>query len=203
MSGLVICSSNPGKIAEIRALLPAGMRVLSLNEAQVEVDLPETGSTLEDNALQKARAAHRICGLPCLADDSGLEVDALDGAPGVLSARFAGSQRDDRANIELLLARMADIHERGARFRTILALVDGGQEHVFEGFVTGRIGEAPKGEGGFGYDAVFIPSGHERTFAEMNIGEKNNISHRRIAIASLLHFFASSGWTDDHSDHSR
>jgi XTP/dITP diphosphohydrolase len=203
MSGLVICSSNPGKIAEIRALLPAGMRVLSLNEAQVEVDLPETGSTLEDNALQKARAAHRICGLPCLADDSGLEVDALDGAPGVLSARFAGSQRDDRANIELLLARMADIHERGARFRTILALVDGGQEHVFEGFVTGRIGEAPKGEGGFGYDAVFIPSGHERTFAEMNIGEKNNISHRRIAIASLLHFLASSGWTDDHSDHSR
>jgi XTP/dITP diphosphohydrolase len=128
--------------------------------------------------------------MPCLADDTGLEVDALHGAPGVMSARFAGAQRDDAANMRLLLQRLDGCNHRTARFRTILALVDGDLERIFEGVVHGRISELPKGDGGFGYDAVFIPRGHERTFAEMTMEEKNGISHRRRAIGSLLQFLA-------------
>jgi XTP/dITP diphosphohydrolase len=190
MRSLVLCSSNPGKIAEMRALLPLQLRLLSLKEAGIQVDLPETGATLMENALQKAREAHHMCELPCLADDTGLEVDALQGAPGALSARFAGAQRDDAANMRLLLQRLEGCINRTARFRTILALVDGDFERVFEGVVHGRISELPKGDGGFGYDAVFIPRGHERTFAEMTMQEKNGISHRRNAIRSFLQFLA-------------
>ena len=182
---LVLCTANPGKVVEMRALVPAGWRVLSLAEAGIGADLPETGATLEENALQKARTAPALCGPPCLADDTGLEVAALDGAPGVLSARYAGAERDDRANIRKLLKALATSADRSARFRTVLAWVDPGGEHLFEGCVEGRIATEEQGQGGFGYDPVFLPEGSDRTFAEMDRGEKNAISHRGRAMAHV------------------
>lgn len=182
---LVLCTANPGKIKEILELLPAEWRVLSLAEAGINIDLPETGDTLEANALQKARTAHGLCGLPCIADDSGLEVNTLGGEPGVHSAHFAGPQRDDRKNIQKLLTALNGAEDRTAQFRTVMAWVDGGEEQLFEGLAHGQIIEEERGAGGFGYDPVFLPLGQTRTFAEMGRGEKNRISHRAKAMAGL------------------
>lgn len=180
---LVLCTANAGKVTEMRAMMPAGWQVLSLAEAGIREELPETGSTLEENALQKARTAHALCGLPCIADDTGLEVDALGGAPGVYSARYAGPERDDRANVRKLLDVLSGSVDRSAHFRTVIAWVEAGSEHLFEGRVDGSITTEENGAGGFGYDPVFRPEGSERTFAEMERGEKNAISHRGRAMA--------------------
>ncbi|MBX2977776.1 MAG: RdgB/HAM1 family non-canonical purine NTP pyrophosphatase [Flavobacteriales bacterium] len=180
---LVLCTANAGKVTEMRAMMPAGWQVLSLAEAGIREELPETGSTLEENALQKARTAHALCGLPCIADDTGLEVDALGGAPGVYSARYAGPERDDRANVRKLLDVLSGSVDRRAHFRTVIAWVEAGAEHLFEGRVDGSITTEENGAGGFGYDPVFRPEGSELTFAEMERGEKNAISHRGRAMA--------------------
>jgi XTP/dITP diphosphohydrolase len=182
MTELILCSGNPGKLVELRALLPAGIQVRSLEDVGLPLDLPETGATLEANALQKARYAFERCGRPCLADDTGLEVMALDGAPGVHSARFAGPAKDAAANMELLLERMRGAVDRRARFRTVLAWVDTEGERVFEGEVQGTITEAPRGHGGFGYDPVFLPEMSDLTFSELPVGKKNAISHRAQAM---------------------
>ena len=183
---LVLCTGNPGKLAEIRALLPPGITVSSLSDLGLPLDLPETGDTLEANALEKARFVHERTGLPCLADDTGLEVSALNGAPGVRSARYAGEAKDPVANMRRLLEELRDVSDRTASFRTVLAWVDGQRELVFTGEVSGSITIAPRGHGGFGYDPVFIPEGGERTFAEMTVGTKNALSHRARAMAAFL-----------------
>lgn len=183
---LIICSGNPGKVAEIRALLPASAEALSLSQAGLPSDLPEEGETLEANALQKARFAHERTGLPCLSDDSGLEVRALNGRPGVRSARYAGDTKDARANMRLLLDELHGSSERHASFRTVLAWVTPEGEWLFEGAVEGVITGAMRGSGGFGYDPVFMPLGRDRTFAEMSLAEKQALSHRGLALRRWL-----------------
>lgn len=151
-------------------------------------DLPEEGETLEANALQKARFVHQRTGLPCLSDDSGLEVLALEGRPGIRSARYAGEEKDAVANMRLLLQEMEGAVDRRARFRTVLAWVTAEGEHLFEGSVEGLIISAPRGAHGFGYDPLFAPIGHEQTFAEMGLEEKQRLSHRGKALRQWLEF---------------
>ncbi|HRH68099.1 MAG TPA: RdgB/HAM1 family non-canonical purine NTP pyrophosphatase [Flavobacteriales bacterium] len=186
MDRLVLCTGNAGKVAELRALLGTTIEVLSLHEVGLPLDLPETGDTLQANALEKARFAYQRCNIACLADDTGLEVDALHGAPGVFSARYAGEEKDASANIALVLREMIDRSDRKARFRTVLALVTAEGEYTFEGIVEGSITRAARGSGGFGYDPIFQPVGHERTFAEMDAATKNSMSHRALAMRSAM-----------------
>jgi XTP/dITP diphosphohydrolase len=185
---LLLCTGNAGKINEILALLPSRFSVRSLEDAGLPNELPETGVTLEANALQKARFAFERTGAVCVADDTGLEVDALDGAPGVRSARYAGETKDPLANMAQLLEEMDGRSDRGARFRTVIALVGTDGEHTFEGEVRGAITTAPRGNGGFGYDPVFLPHMSDLTFAELDATRKNAISHRGMAVWKLVRF---------------
>lgn len=187
---IVLCTGNPGKAAELRALIGGSIEVLTLAEAGLPDELPEEADTLEGNALQKARYCHARTGLPCLADDTGLEVTALDGAPGVHSARYAGEMKDAAANMRKLLDAMERSNDRRARFRTVLAWVAHGEERLFEGIVEGVITRAPQGDGGFGYDPVFQPHGSSGTFAQMDIAQKNAISHRARAMQAAAGFLA-------------
>lgn len=182
----VLCTGNPGKVAELRALLPAGIELKGLSDVDMPLDLPETGETLEANALQKALYVHERTGLTCLADDTGLEVNALNGAPGVRSARYAGEAKDPVLNMQRLLTEMEGQADRGARFRTVIAVVSDGTHQFFEGVVNGIITNAPRGTQGFGYDPVFCPDGGTETFAEMTLANKNRISHRARAVQALL-----------------
>lgn len=189
MPQLLLCTGNAGKLAELRALLP-GMELLSLPEVGLPTDLPETGDTFAANALQKARFAHERTGLPCIADDSGLEVDALQGAPGVYSARYAGAAKDAGANMAKLLRELEGFTDRSARFRTVIALIDAQGEHLFEGEVCGTITTAARGSNGFGYDPVFLPVMSDLTFAELDAKRKNAISHRGHAVWKLVRFLS-------------
>ena len=185
-ASLVLCTSNPGKLAELRALLPDTWRVIGLPELGITEELPETGDTLEANALQKARYVFERCGLPCIADDTGLEVDALGGRPGVYSARYAGPARDPGANMALLLKELQGVADRSAGFRTAIAYIEASGEQVFEGRVRGTIIDAPRGTGGFGYDPIFLPQMSDLTFAELDPLRKNAISHRGQAVWKLV-----------------
>lgn len=186
----LLCTGNPGKAKELRALLPPGIALATLNDFNLPKDLPETGRTLVDNALQKARLGHRQSGLPAIADDSGLEVEALGGAPGVDSAFYAGPEKDDKANVAKLLRELEGVADRRARFRTVIALVDAEGEHLFEGEVQGRIALEARGTNGFGYDPVFMPESSEFTFGELPAETKNAISHRSHAVWKLARFLA-------------
>jgi XTP/dITP diphosphohydrolase len=184
---LLLGTGNPGKIAELRALLAGipGLCLLTRDEVPFP-DVEETGASFAENALIKARAFAAFSGLPVLAEDSGLCVSALGNRPGVRSARYAGLDGDHAANIELLLRRMAGVVDRAAQFVTVAALHLGENgEHLRAGILRGRIALTPRGCGGFGYDPVFVPEGHERTLAELGSEEKNRISHRRRAIEPL------------------
>lgn len=188
---LVFATNNAHKIAEVRSILGSRCKILSLEEIGCREDIPETADTLEGNALQKARWVSERFNCDCFADDTGLEVEALGGQPGVMSARYAyvngrGYGHDSSANSSLLLERMAGVENRKARFRTVIALIIGGREILVEGVVDGSIATNPKGKDGFGYDPLFIPDGHRKTFAEMTAEEKNAISHRRRATEALL-----------------
>jgi XTP/dITP diphosphohydrolase len=185
----VLATRNPGKVAELRRILaPYGVELLGLDEVAAYEPGPETGATFADNALAKAREATAATGLPAVADDSGLAVDALNGMPGVLSARWAGRHGDDRANLELLLGQVADVPEerRGAAFvcAAAWALPDG-REGVVEGVLRGRLASEPRGHNGFGYDPVFVPDGHDRTTAQLDPADKDAISHRGQAFRAL------------------
>ena len=184
----VFASNNDHKIKEIRSILGDSHTALSLRELNIFDDIPEEEPDLEGNALAKARYIHRLTGMNVFADDTGLEVDALGGLPGVKSARFAGENKDFSANIDKLLAMLGSNNNRKARFRTIIALILNDTEFLFEGIVEGTIIDERRGSEGFGYDPVFIPSGKDRTFAEMDLSEKNTISHRGRALEKLRKF---------------
>lgn len=168
--------------------MPAGIQVSTLKEAGINQDIPEPYDTLEENALEKARVIHLLTGNNCFSEDTGLEVEALDGAPGVHSARYAGEDRSNEANIALLLHNLEGKTARRARFRTVVALIWNNEEHLFEGVCTGHIAFAPTGSGGFGYDPIFIPEGSDRSFGEMSMEEKSRYSHRKKAVAQLVAF---------------
>lgn len=186
MEKLLLCTGNPGKVQELKALLPNGIELLSLADVGLPADLPETGATLEANALQKARFAHERTGLVCVADDTGLEVDALAGAPGVHSARYAGDLKDPMLNMAKLLEELGGKEDRRARFRTVIALVSSTGSHTYFGSVEGEITKELFGTGGFGYDPVFRPLGSQLTFAQMDGPAKNGISHRGKAVRELV-----------------
>lgn len=189
---IVFATNNKNKLAEIREMLAGtGFEVLSLADIGCHDDIPETAATLEGNALQKANYVYDKYATPCFADDTGLEVDALGGAPGVYSARYAGGEgHDSEANMAKLLAELGGNSDRRARFRTVIALIEGGQEEpkLFEGIVTGEITADRRGGEGFGYDPIFRPDGHAETFAEMGHEMKNKISHRARAVAKLVEY---------------
>lgn len=197
-ASIVFATNNEHKLHEMRDILGSSYSVLSLSDIGCHDDIPETAPTLEGNALQKARWVADRYGCDCFADDTGLEVEALDGAPGVLSARFAracgrGDSHDSQANSALLLERLAGIDNRRARFRTAIALIAGGKATVVEGIVEGSIAIEPRGTDGFGYDPLFIPEGHRCTFAQMSAAEKNAISHRHNAAMALRRVLEGAG----------
>lgn len=192
MKSIVFATNNAHKLSEARAILAGKVEVKSLNDIDCHDDIPETAPTLEGNALMKARWVSERYGVDCFADDTGLEVDALGGEPGVRSARYApGAGHDSAANMKLLLENLAGKDDRTARFRTVVALITDGKEQIVEGKCEGRITKSPSGASGFGYDPVFQPAGETRTFAEMSDAEKNAISHRGEAmrrLADILEF---------------
>lgn len=190
---LLFASHNQHKLEEVRSILLSkglqGIELISLSDLGDEEEIPENGETLEENALQKAREVWRRYHIPCFADDTGLEVRALDGAPGVYSARYAGSHCSAEDNVDKLLRKLQDKEDREAQFRTVIALIlDDGEEHLFEGEVAGEILRERRGAGGFGYDPIFLPAGKELSFSEMTLEEKNGISHRYEATLSLSIF---------------
>ncbi|OOG78901.1 non-canonical purine NTP diphosphatase [Algoriphagus sp. A40] len=187
---ICFATNNSKKIEEVKAALGTEYEVVSLSEIGCFEELPETGDTLDHNAFQKARFVKDHYGVDCFADDTGLEVDSLNGAPGVYSGRFAGEARSDERNISLLLEKMEGKNSRNARFRTVIALILDGKEYSFEGTAEGEILDKKVGSGGFGYDPVFKPLGFDRTFAQLTLAEKNEISHRGKAVKALISFLS-------------
>ena len=188
---IIFATGNKNKLKEIRAAIPPGSELLGLKDVGIFEELPEDHETLEENALQKAQYVYEKSGLTCFADDTGLEIDALNGAPGVYSARYAGEEKRAAANMAKVLDELADEDDRSARFRTVIALVGPKGENTFEGIVNGRILREKKGAEGFGYDPIFQPEGEERSFAEMGLVEKNTMSHRARAFKKLLEYLSS------------
>jgi len=188
MKKIVFATNNKHKLDEIRKISEGKLEILSLNDINCQTDIPETGTTLEENALIKARFVKDNFGYDCFADDTGLEVKALDGAPGVYSARYAGEDCRAEDNIRKLLTNLEGISDRRAAFRTVIALLIGDEQYFFEGAIRGKIIDEKRGESGFGYDPVFVPDGYEQTFAELGEDIKNNISHRAIATTKLIRF---------------
>ncbi|MDD7377357.1 MAG: non-canonical purine NTP diphosphatase [Bacteroidaceae bacterium] len=192
MKKLVFATNNPHKLEEIRAILGSKLEILSLADIGCDADIPETAETLEGNALIKAHYVYDNYKLDCFADDTGLEVDALHGLPGVHTARYAYPDRHDpEANMVKLLEALRENNDRNARFRTVIALIEKGKEHLFEGVVEGVIAREKSGTQGFGYDPVFIPEGNSKTFAELGEDIKNTISHRARAVQKLAEYLAS------------
>lgn len=194
---LIFASNNEHKIKEIRSILGKSIMVMSLRDMNIEEDIPEEEPHLEGNALSKARHIHNITGMNVFADDTGLEVESLGGQPGVKSARFAGESKDFSANIDKLLTMLGTQSNRQARFRTVIALIYNDKEHLFEGIVEGSIIHERRGNEGFGYDPVFVPEGKTKTFAEMDLSEKNTVSHRARALEKLRTFLLRVTETDN------
>lgn len=185
---LVFATNNLNKLKEVQALMPEHIQLLSLKDIECMEDIPETQDTIEGNAIQKADYLKAHYGYDCFADDTGLEVEALDGAPGVYSARYAGPQRNADDNTNKLLEELNNNSNRQAQFKTVIALQLNGQLHTFTGICKGDITTEKKGQGGFGYDPVFQPEGYTQTFAEITLEEKNKIGHRGKAVQQLITF---------------
>ena len=188
---IVFASNNKNKIREIKNQLPSTIELVSLEDIGCTEDIPETASTIEGNAILKADFVTTHYQLPCFADDTGLEIEALNGEPGVYSARYAGEAKDSNANMELVLKKLDHINNRNAQFKTVIALNINGQQHLFTGIVKGTITEQKTGEEGFGYDPIFQPIGYDKTFAQMALTEKSKISHRGKAVEELISFLNS------------
>lgn len=184
----VFATNNAHKLEEVTAILGEKVEVLSMKDIRCTADIPETADTLAGNALLKARFIYENYQMDCFADDTGLEVEALDGAPGVYSARYAGDAHNSEANMKKLLHDLEGVENRKARFRTVFALIIDGKEHLFEGIINGEITKTRRGASGFGYDPIFIPEGYTQTFAEMGNPLKNKISHRALATNKLCNF---------------
>lgn len=188
---LIFATNNQHKVDEIRSVIDKNLELITLQEAGIDIDIPEPYNTLKENASGKSRTIFDMTGINCFSEDTGLEVDSLGGEPGVKSARYAGDDRSFNANIEKLLSKLADKTDRTARFRTVISLIIDGRETLFEGICEGSIIKEKRGEQGFGYDPVFIPAGAAKTFAEMNMQEKNQFSHRKKAVEKLVAFLNS------------
>jgi XTP/dITP diphosphohydrolase len=186
---LVFATGNQHKLEEVQGLLGKDFALSCLKDVGITQDIPETAFTLHENALQKARYVYDACHCACFADDTGLEIDALGGEPGVFSARYAGPQKDSEANMQLVLEKMQGQSNRKARFRTVIAYInEQGESFLFDGIVNGCIIETPIGEKGFGYDPIFVPEGYDETFAQLSLEIKNSMSHRGRAIQQLKAF---------------
>lgn len=188
MHTLVFATNNQHKVDEINSIIGKHIHVITLKDAGIDIDIPEPHDTLEANATEKSSVIHQLTHQNVFSEDTGLEVDALQGEPGVKSARYAGEEKNFQANIDKLLSKLGDDSNRSARFRTVVSLIWEGKEYQFEGICEGHITATQKGTGGFGYDPVFIPIGSDKSFAEMSMDEKNQFSHRKKAIVQLIHF---------------
>lgn len=188
MHSIIFATNNKNKVDEIRAVLKDGFQIISLKEAGIEIDIPEPYDTLEENAREKSNTIYALTGKDCFSEDTGLEVAALDNEPGVKSARYAGDDNDFKRNIEKLLQKMDGIDKRQAQFRTVISFMMQGMEYQFEGICRGTITNTESGTNGFGYDAVFVPEGSTKTFAEMTMDEKNKFSHRKKATEKFVQF---------------
>lgn len=188
MNTLIFASNNRHKADEIRALLGDDFRIITLQDAGILIDIPEPHDTLEANAREKSTTIYRLSGQDCFSEDTGLETEALHGQPGVKSARYAGEQCTFEENIQKLLQQLQNSSNRKARFRTVISLILQGKEYTFEGICEGSILQEKRGDQGFGYDPVFVPEGCDRSFAEMDLTEKNKYSHRKKAMEKLLAF---------------
>ena len=188
MKKIVFATNNAHKLQEVSEILEDKIQIMNLKDIHCEEEIPETSDTIEGNAYQKANYIYEHYHVDCFADDTGLEVEALNGAPGVYSARYAGPQHNSKDNIRKLLTDMKNIENRNAQFRTAIVLILDGKMHLFEGTIKGTIIRSERGSGGFGYDSVFVPDGFEKTFAELGEEIKNKISHRAIATKKLVKF---------------
>ena len=185
---LIFATNNMHKVEEIRSVVTNEFEIVTLLEAGIDIDIPEPHSTLEKNASEKSRTIYRLTGTNCFGEDTGLEVEALNGEPGVKSARYAGDEKSFDNNIEKLLSNLGNNENRKARFRTVLSLMINGKEFLFEGICKGNIIKERRGTNGFGYDPIFVPDGSDKTFAEMSLDEKNMYSHRKKATDKLVIF---------------
>jgi XTP/dITP diphosphohydrolase len=185
---LIFATHNKNKLKEVKSLMPPSIELLSLDEINFNDDIEETAETIEGNALLKATTIYEKTGINCFADDSGLLVDALNGAPGVYSARYAGEQKNDQDNMQKLLQELKDKPNRSAHFKTTMALIIDGKEYLFEGKIEGKIITEKLGTNGFGYDPIFVPDGYDKTFAQLDSETKNKISHRAKALEKLILF---------------
>jgi len=185
---LIFASNNQHKIEELKAFAGKEIEIVSLKDAGIDIDIPEPYDTLEENASEKSWTIYKLTGNNCFSEDTGLEIEALNGEPGVKSARYAGEARSFKDNIEKVLNKLANETNRNAQFRAVISLIVGGNETQFEGICMGKIIDTPQGTEGFGYDPIFIPDGSKRTFAEMSIDEKNRFNHRTKAAAKLVAF---------------
>ena len=188
MEKLVFATHNKHKLEEVKAILQADINLLSLKDIECLEDIPETADSLEGNALLKAEHIYKHYGYNCFGEDTGLEVEALDNRPGVHSARYAGEGHDSQQNMEKLLHDLEGVENRNAQFRTVIALIEDGEVHYFEGIIKGKITTELSGNGGFGYDPIFMPDGYTQTFAELGKDLKNKISHRALAIEKLKRY---------------
>jgi XTP/dITP diphosphohydrolase len=185
---IIFATNNQHKVEEARIAIGEEIEIISLREAGIDIDIPEPHATLEENASEKSRAIYKLTGANCFSEDTGLEVESLNGEPGVRSARYAGEEKSFADNIEKLLKNLHGKTNRKARFRAVISLIINGKENIFEGIVYGSIIEHPRGEKGFGYDPIFVPEGAIHTFAEMGAVEKNQYSHRKRAIDELIDY---------------
>ena len=197
MTKLIFATHNKNKLKEVRSLIPNTIELLNLDDINLLEEIEETATTIEGNALLKAQTIYKQTGINCFADDSGLLVDALDGAPGVFSARYAGEHKSDSDNLEKLLKELSNKDNRNAHFKTVMALIIDGKEYVFEGIINGTITAEKSGANGFGYDPIFLPNGYSETFAEMSSEIKNVISHRAKAMKKLIEFVTSTSSVTD------
>ncbi len=185
---LIFATHNKNKTKEVKSMMPSHIELLSLDDINFHTEIEENATTLEGNALLKAKTIFEKTGINCFADDSGLLVDALNGAPGVYSARYAGSQKNDEDNMQKLLHELKDKTNRKAHFKTVMALIIDGKEYLFEGRIEGKIISEKLGTNGFGYDPIFVPDGYNETFAQLDAETKNKISHRARALQKMLEF---------------
>jgi XTP/dITP diphosphohydrolase len=191
MNTIIFATNNDNKVLEVRSVLKKKFNILSLKEAGIDIDIPEPFDTLEENAFEKARVINQLAHQNCFAEDTGLEVESLNGEPGVKSARYAGEERSFEKNIDKLLRNLQHKENRKAQFRTVVCLIENGREKLFEGICKGTIIAERRGISGFGYDPVFVPEGADKTFAEMSMEEKNLFSHRKKAIEKLISYLNS------------